>query len=263
MGESVNIKEYLDMFRRRKWIIILVMLVCLGFGGYRTYTNYVSYLPTYKATVKIKINSMKEYNEAMEKSKSKKSSKKDSDDSTTGMTEEQRVLNNINSSYSASASMTNQNIASSYVSLVSSENVRKNVALSKVQSSQILSISAIQDEQTPEFINMTVIAKTADGAHNAAAALPEAYNEELKRVINLDCVESPYPAGPGVLQGRTKDLTLLKSIAAGLVIAIFLVLLVEVLDTKVKTPEDVEKYWGLPLIGTIPFDDGKQQKGRK
>lgn len=189
MGESVNIKEYLDMFRRRKWIIILVMLVCLGFGGYRTYTNYVSYLPTYKATVKIKINSMKEYNEAVEKSKSKKSSKKDSDDSTTGMTEEQRVLNNINSSYSASASMTNQNIASSYVSLVSSENVRKNVAaLSKVQSSQILSISAIQDEQTPEFINMTVIAKTADGAHNAAAALPEAYNEELKRVINLDCV---------------------------------------------------------------------------
>ena len=73
MGESVNIKEYLDMFRRRKWIIILVMLVCLGFGGYRTYTNYVSYLPTYKATVKIKINSMKEYNEAVEKSKSKKS----------------------------------------------------------------------------------------------------------------------------------------------------------------------------------------------
>ena len=57
------------MFRRRKWIIILVMLVCLGFGGYRTYTNYVSYLPTYKATVKIKINSMKEYNEAVEKSK--------------------------------------------------------------------------------------------------------------------------------------------------------------------------------------------------
>ena len=115
MGESVNIKEYLDMFRRRKWIIILVMLVCLGFGGYRTYTNYVSYLPTYKATVKIKINSMKEYNEAVEKSKSKRSSKKDTDDSTTGMTEEQRVLNNINSSYSASASMTNQNIASSYV----------------------------------------------------------------------------------------------------------------------------------------------------
>ena len=42
MGESVNIKEYLDMFRRRKWIIILVMLFCLWFGGYRTYTNYVS-----------------------------------------------------------------------------------------------------------------------------------------------------------------------------------------------------------------------------
>lgn len=78
MGESVNIKEYLDMFRRRKWIIIFVMLVCLAFGGYRTYKNYVSYVPTYKATIKIKINSMKSYNEAVEKSKSKKSSKKNS-----------------------------------------------------------------------------------------------------------------------------------------------------------------------------------------
>lgn len=263
MGESVNIKEYLDMFRRRKWIIILVMLVCLGFGGYRTYTNYVSYLPTYKATVKIKINSMKEYNEAVEKSKSKKSSKRDSDDSSTGMTEEQRVLNNINSSYSASASMTNQNIASSYVSLVSSENVRKNVAaLSKVQSSQVLSISAVQDEQTPEFINMTVIAKTADGAHNAAAALPEAYNEELKRVINLDCVEVVYEATNGSLIPRSRDLTLLKVLGVGIVIAIFLVLLSECLDTKIKTPEDVEKYWDLPLIGTIPMDDGRKSKGR-
>lgn len=261
MGESVNIKEYLDMFRRRKWIIIVIMLVCLSFGGYKTYKNYVSYVPTYRAEIKIKINSMKTYNEAVEKSKSKKSSK--SSDDSTGMTEEQRVLNNINSSYSASASMTNQNIASSYVSLVNSDNVRKNVAaLSKVQSSQILSISAVQDEQTPEFINMTVIATTADGAQKAAAALPEAYNEELKRVIGLDCVESPYPAGPGILQGRTKDITLLKSFAAGLVVAIFLVLLIEVLDTKIKTPEDVEKYWGLPVIGTIPYDDGKQQKGR-
>lgn len=77
--------------------------------------------------------------------------------------------------------MTNQNIASSYVSLVSSENVRKNVAaLSKVQSSQVLSISAVQDEQTPEFINMTVIAKTADGATNAAAALPEHIMKSLR-----------------------------------------------------------------------------------
>ena len=29
------------------------------------------------------------------------------------------------------------------------------------------------------------------------------------------------------------------------------------LDTKIKTPKDVEKYWDLPLIGVIPMDDKK------
>ena len=37
MGDSINLKEYVDMFKRRKGIIILVMLVCLVMGAYKTY----------------------------------------------------------------------------------------------------------------------------------------------------------------------------------------------------------------------------------
>ena len=77
----------------------------------------------------------------------------------------------------------------------------------------------------------------------------------------MDCVEVVYDATDGQLIPRSRDITLLKALAVGVVISIFLVLLAECLDTKIKTPEDVEKYWDLPLIGTIPMDDGKS-KGR-
>ena len=72
MGETVNIREYIDMFRRIKWIVIITILICLAFGGYKTYKNYVSYVPMYKSKITIRINSMKSI-------QSKKSSKKNSD----------------------------------------------------------------------------------------------------------------------------------------------------------------------------------------
>lgn len=77
----------------------------------------------------------------------------------------------------------------------------------------------------------------------------------------MDCVEVVYKASNGSLIPRSRDLTLVQALGIGIVVAIFLVLLSECLDTKIKTPEDVEKYWNLPLIGTIPMDDGKS-KGR-
>ena len=275
MGEAVNIKEYLDIFRRRKWIAIVTILICLGFGGYKTYKNYISYVPTYMSNVTIRINSIKSIQE--DEKKINTSSSDDSGDtsgysssgSSSGLTaaeekakQEQEKLNKIYSAFSGSASMANQNIATSYLGLATSSDVRKNVAsLTGLKSSQIGTITAAQSEEIPQFIKMTVTTSSPEVAKQVAEALPEAYNTELKRVINLDCVEVVYKASNGSLIPRSRDLTLVQALGIGIVVAIFLVLLSECLDTKIKTPEDVEKYWDLPLIGTIPMDDGKS-KGR-
>lgn len=39
----------------------------------------------------------------------------------------------------------------------------------------------------------------------------------------------------------------------GVMLAVFFAFLKEFLDTSIKTPEDVEKYLGLPVMGTIPM----------
>ncbi len=55
----------------------------------------------------------------------------------------------------------------------------------------------------------------------------------------------------------------MKSLIVGIVVGLFLVFLVEALNNKITTPEEAEKYWGVPLLGTIPYDDGKEKKDKK
>ena len=243
MGDSINLKEYVDMFKRRKGIIILVMLVCLVMGAYKTYRNYISYKPTYSSTVTVRINTTKNF----------KQSEEDEEDGSNQYTDPY-------SSYNISQ---NQNIASSYSTLATSPNVYSSVASSlKISPADVGSISATQREDMMEFIDITVTSNSAEIAKKVAERVPEAFNQELINMIGIDCVQVIYKASEGTLIPRGKDVTIAKYAVMGLVLSIFLVLLRECLDTKIVTPDDVVKYWDYPLLGTIPMDV-ENKKGKK
>lgn len=243
MGDSINLKEYVDMFKRRKGIIILVMLVCLVMGAYKTYRNYISYKPTYSSTVTVRINTAKNF----------KQSEEDEEDGSNQYTDPY-------SSYNISQ---NQNIASSYSTLATSPNVYSIVASSlKISPADVGSISATQREDMMEFIDITVTSNSAEIAKKVAERVPEAFNQELINMIGIDCVQVIYKASEGTLIPRGRDLTIAKYALMGLVLSIFLVLLRECLDTRIVTPDDVVKYWDYPLLGTIPMDV-ENKKGKK
>lgn len=235
MEASINLREYVDMFKRRKLIVILIMIVCLAFGAYKTYENYISYVPTYSSNITVRINTAKELMK-------KKDSKNDED-------------TEVVDPYSTYNVAQNQNIATSYKSLASSPNVVSIIASSlKVSSAEVGSISVTQREEMTDFLDITVVSRNAKMAKDAAQKVPEAFNEELIRLMGIDCVEVVYDASEASLIGRSRDLTLLKFAAIGIILSIFFVLLRECLDTKIVTPDDVNKYWNYQLIGTIPLD---------
>lgn len=244
MEASINLREYLDMFKRRKLIVILTMIVCLAFGAYKTYQNYISYVPTYSSNITVRINTSKELMK-------KKNSKKDEN-------------TEIVDPYSTYNVAQNQNIATSYKSLASSPNVANIIASSlKVSSSDVGSISVTQREETTDFLDITVISESHEMAKKVAEKVPEAFNEELIRLVGIDCIEVVYDASEASLIGRPRNLTLFKFAAIGIVLSIFFVLLRECLDTKIVTPDDVNKYWNYQLIGTIPLDrDSSKGKHR-
>lgn len=265
MAERINIQEYLDMLKRRKWIIILIVILSLALGGFRMYQNYISYVPRYESTVLVKIDTMKTAKEKAAKEREKAAKKKsknsdntdDSDEKSqstdgTDTTDESQPLFN----YSALAQ--DEAIASRYYNYVTEEAVYKKVAqVAGVRVKDVQSISATQNEEKPEQIQIRVVSGNKASAEAIAKAIPTVYGDVLLKETGYDCVSMIYDEPTsGSLIRRSTDTSIPKYGFGGLVIAIFIVLLLEMLNTKIITPDDVEKYWELPLLGVVPeFDD--------
>ena len=274
MGEHINIQEYLDMIKRRKWIIISILLLSLALGGFRMYQNYISYVPTYTSSVMVKVDTMKVQKEeaAKEREKeSKKGSKKNSKDNTDTSSYGQTANNGTGQStegynlYNYSAIAQDESIASRYYTYAADSAAYDKVAqVAGVRASKVISISASQSEDRLEEINITVTSSDAKSAQLIAAAMPKVYGDLLLKETGIDCVSTVYDASPGVRSHRRVDTSVPRYGLGGLVIAIFIVLLLEILNTKIITPDDVEKYWELPLLGVVPeFDDGPHSKKKK
>lgn len=275
MGERINIQEYLDMIKRRKWIIILIVLLSLALGGFRMYQNYVSYVPTYTSSVMVKVDTMKVQKEeaAKEREKeSKKGSKKDSKKKDSDSSSDGQIANNGTDQtteeynlYNYSAIAQDESIASRYYTYAADSAAYDKVAqVAGVRASKVMSISASQSEDRLEEINITVTSSDAKSAQLIAAAMPKVYGDLLLKETGIDCVSTVYDATPGVRSHRRVDTSVPRYGLGGLVIAIFIVLLLEILNTKITTPDDVEKYWELPLLGVVPaFDEGPHSKKKK
>jgi len=75
--------------------------------------------------------------------------------------------------------------------------------------------------------------------------------KELMKIENVEIIDwAVYPDNP-VKPKRARNIAVafLLGLMAGMGLAFFL----EYIDNTIKTPEDVEKYLGLPVIGTIPI----------
>ncbi|KJS76705.1 MAG: hypothetical protein JL56_04755 [Desulfotomaculum sp. BICA1-6] len=59
-----------------------------------------------------------------------------------------------------------------------------------------------------------------------------------------------------------KQLNIAIALVLGLMVAMGLAFLLEFMDSTIKTPEDVEKHMGLPLIGSIPASEAAANKSR-
>ncbi|OGL02459.1 MAG: hypothetical protein A3E31_15265 [Candidatus Rokubacteria bacterium RIFCSPHIGHO2_12_FULL_73_22] len=55
-----------------------------------------------------------------------------------------------------------------------------------------------------------------------------------------------------------KAINLIVSVLVGLFVGVGVALTIEYFDTTIKTPDDVERYLGLPVIGIVPLFEGKR-----
>ncbi len=151
----------------------------------------------------------------------------------------------------------NQRLVSTYGELIKTRTVADRVienmglSLTYSQLREKLNVSLVKDT---EIISISVMdtdpALAADIANETAAVFMETV-QEIMKVENIQVIDTAQvPTSP--VQPRPMMNIAIAGVLA-IMLGVFIAFLIEFLDTTIKTPEDVEKNLGLPVIGSIPM----------
>ncbi|WP_394992582.1 Wzz/FepE/Etk N-terminal domain-containing protein [Streptococcus alactolyticus] len=162
-------------------------------------------------------------------------------------------------------SITNQDLqAGSYLVKDYQEVITSNEVLSSVIDKEKLSLTpnelssmiSVTIPTDTRVISISVEDDNAQEATTIANTVREVAAEKIKAVTKVDDVttleaaEVPKePSSPNI-----KRNTLIGVIAGG-VLAVISIIILEVLDDRVRRPEDIEDVLGLPLLGIVPDID--------
>ncbi len=162
----------------------------------------------------------------------------------------------------------NSKLVSTYSELVKSKNVLREVIdnlqmdINEDELRNNIKVTSVQDT---ELIKISVTTKEASTAPKIANEIAKVFIEKVKGFYNIENVqvvdEAELNNTPSNINHK-KDVLVFALIGA--VLAVIYVLIANMLDTTVKTAEEVEKEFKLPVLASIPVynTDLQKLKGR-
>ena len=174
---------------------------------------------------------------------------------------------------------TGTQITKDYTELVTSRTVMENV-INKLnlntdyQDMEYLDYKGLADMITvsnktdTRIITITITDTNPVRARDIADAVREAASDHIKAVMDIEAVnivdyaEIPQKAvSPNVIKNIVLGALILFVLSCGVIVMWHL------MDDTIKTPDDVEKYLSISVLGTIPFEeefaDDKKKKRKK
>ena len=238
--EELDLKELFNIFWRKKIEILLIVLI-FGVIGVIYTMGFVT--PMYSASTTLVLAS----------------SGKNENLPDTGIT-----------TSTATEVTVNSKLVSTYSELVKSKNILRQVISNlnmKIEEDTLRKNITVSSVKDTELIQITVKNEKPSYASQIANEIAKVFTEKVKEIYKIENVqivdEAEVPDEPSNINHK-KDVAIFALI--GLVVSIGYVLLLNMLDTTVKTPEDIEEGLKLPVLAVIPVyetDIQKKKGGRK
>lgn len=238
--EELDLKELFNIFWHKKIEILLIVLI-FGVIGVIYTMGFVT--PMYSASTTLVLAS----------------SGKNENLPDTGIT-----------TSTATEVTVNSKLVSTYSELVKSKNILRQVISNlnmKIEEDTLRKNITVSSVKDTELIQITVKNEKPSYASQIANEIAKVFTEKVKEIYKIENVqivdEAEVPNEPSNINHK-KDVAIFALI--GLVVSIGYVLLLNMLDTTVKTPEDIEEGLKLPVLAAIPVyepDIQKKKGGRK
>lgn len=112
---------------------------------------------------------------------------------------------------------------------------------------------SVSSETTSRVISLSVTSTDPDGAARVANAMAENVSSIAQQVMDVQSVnvidQAQTPSKPS---GPNRTLYVAVAYLAGLFAAVAIVVLADMLNTKVRSQEELEELLGIPVIGRVP-----------
>lgn len=234
--EELDLKQLVNIFWNKRLHVISIVLIFLIIG---TVYTFLFVTPKYKSYTSLVL--------------ARSESTKENETDTSTITQTDITLN--------------QKLVSTYSELVKSKNVLReviknlNINESEENLKNNITVSAVKDT---ELIQITVTNYYPDRASDIANEIAKVFTKKVGEIYNINnvyIVDEAERANTPYNINHIKDIAIF--IAIGLIVSVGYVLISNLLDTTVKSAEDIEKELGVVAIASIPLlkDDTKKMKG--
>ena len=235
--EELDLKELFEIFWSKKVQILLIVLIFAVIGVIYT-MGFVT--PVYTSSTTLVLATSNGENQS-------------TTNTTNSITTTDITLNSkLVSTYSVlvkSKDVLGQVISNLGID-ISWEELRNNVTVSSVEDTEVLEISVTN--LNPQY------------AADIANEIAKVFSDKVAEIYNINNVhivdEAETPTGPSNVN-HTKDVIIFAFI--GVVVAVIYVLIANMLDTTIKTADDIERLYKLPVLASIPVYDTDMQKKKK
>ncbi len=116
---------------------------------------------------------------------------------------------------------------------------------------------SVTSETTSRVIGLSVTGPDPDTAADIANGMVENVSEIAREVMSVESVNAIDEAvAPTEPSGPNRPLYVAVALLAGLFLAVAVVVMADMLNTKVRSEEEVEDLLGIPVIGRVPVMRG-------
>lgn len=235
--EEIDLKELFEIFWAKKIQILLVVLIFIVMGV--VYTMGFT-TPKYSSSTTLVL----------------------------AMSETKESNDTLNNSITTTDVTLNAKLVPTYSELVKSKNILRevisnlNIDEDENTLKKDVSVTSVKDT---EVIKITVSHENALYAAKIANEIAKVFSEKINEIYKINNIyivdEAEVSEAPSNIN-HTKDVLIFAFI--GLILSLAYTFVLNMLDTSIKTPEEIEKNYDIPVLAAIPsIESFENEKGGK
>ena len=235
--EEIDLKELFEIFWAKKLQILLVVIIFIVMGVVYT-LGFTT--PKYSSSTTLVL----------------------------AMSETKETNDTLNNSITTTDVTLNAKLVPTYSELVKSKNILRevisnlNIDEDENTLKKDISVTSVKDT---EVIKITVSHENALYAAKIANEIAKVFSEKINEIYKINNIyivdEAEVSETPSNIN-HTKDVLIFAFI--GLILSLAYTFVLNMLDTSIKTPEEIEKNYDIPVLAAIPsIESFENEKGGK